>query len=277
METISFERAGTVGWVRLDRPEKLNAMTGQMWAELRELGTQLVNDGSLRCVVVIGNGRAFSAGIDTSQFGGDAFSALGPGDGGDPAAASSDGGQDPLVEVILRAQEAYTWLEDAPYPTVAAVRGYALGAGLQLALACDLRVVARGTRLGMLEHRYGLLPDLGGTSWLPKLVGPGKAKELTFTAAQIDAEEAHRIGLVERLVDDERLEDEVAELAAHLAAQPPVAVRGAKRAINAAAGASRAESLRLAAEGQAACIRSADFAEAVAAFLEGRPPAFEGR
>ena len=117
--------------------------------------------------------------------------------------------RDPTVDGILRTQEAYSWLEDARYPTIAAVRGYALGAGLQIALACDIRVFARGTQVGLLEHKYGILPDLGGTQRLPRVVGAGKAKEMIWTAARIDAEEAYRIGLCEQLVDDDELEADV--------------------------------------------------------------------
>ena len=155
------------------------------------------------------------------------------------------------------------------------MRGYALGAGLQLALACDLRIVARGTQLGALEFRYGLLPDLGGTAWLPRLVGPAKAKELVFTAARIDADEAVRIGLANRVVDDAELDATVGALAETLAAQPPLALAGAKRAIDAFPDAER--SLALAAAGQAVCLRSEDFVEAGKAFLEGRTAVYRGR
>lgn len=269
METITFERDGHVARLVLNRPEKLNAMTPGMWDEMRELGQGLLADpGDIRCLVVIGEGRAFSAGIDLTTFGGDA----GP---LDPGSDPSD--DDPVVEAVLRFQQAFTWLEDVPFPTVAAVRGYALGAGIQLAAACDLRVVARGTKLGVFEQKYGILPDLGGTHWLPRLVGPAKAKELTWTVAELDAEEAYRIGLCERLVDDADLEKAVEDLAATLAAQPPLAVAGAKAAINLAAhGEPRDVVLRETAERQAACLRSADFAEAVAAFLEKRPPEYRG-
>src|SRR5207247_1813644 len=133
-------------------------------------------------------------------------------------------------------------------------RGYALGAGLQLALACDLRVAARTTQLGALEFRYGLLPDLGGTAWLPRLVGPARAKELVFTAARIDAEEALRIGLVNRVVEDAELDAAVGPLAETIAAQPPLAPRHAKRAI--AAFADPEPGLQRAADGPAACPRS---------------------
>ncbi|HVW34343.1 MAG TPA: enoyl-CoA hydratase-related protein, partial [Acidimicrobiia bacterium] len=160
--------------------------------------------------------------------------------------------------------------------TIAAMRGYALGGGLQLALACDLRVAVRGTKLALPEHRYGLLPDLGGTYWLPRIVGPAKAKELIFTGERIDAEEAHRIGLVNRLVDEDAdLEPAVAALAATIGAQPPIAVRGAKRCVDGAYRQAVGEGLREAAIGQAECIRSADFVEAMHANLEKRAPVYQ--
>ncbi|MGE0820562.1 MAG: enoyl-CoA hydratase/isomerase family protein [Candidatus Binatia bacterium] len=272
METLRYEQLEHIGWLRLNRPQKLNSMTVQMWDELRELGQQLREDQTLRVLVVIGEGRSFSSGIDTSQFGGNLFA-------GASEIATTDAEQqgDPLVAAILCTQEAFTWLEEAPYPTVAAVRGHALGAGLQLALACDIRIVARGAQLGLLEHRYGLLPDLGGTQRLPRLVGAGKAMELVFTAATIDAEEAAQIGLVEQLVEDADLEQTVKSLAERIAAQPPLAVRGAKRAIRAARTLPTREGLHIEATEQAKCLRSSDFREAMRAFQERRTPQYQGR
>jgi len=263
-ETVIFEREGPIGRLRLNRPAKLNAQTPQMWAELRELGRALRDDRELHCVVVTGEGRAFSSGIDLAEITGQ--------DGLTAAAQVAPGaGADRLVALIRQGQEAFSWLVDAPFASIAALRGYALGAGLQLALACDLRIAARTTQLGALEFRYGLLPDLGGTAWLPRLVGPARAKELVFTAARIDAEEALRIGLVNRVVEDATLD----ALAETIAAQPPLALRHAKRAIDAFADQER--SLQLAAEGQAACLRSEDFIEAGQAFREGRAPVYRGR
>jgi enoyl-CoA hydratase/carnithine racemase len=269
-DTLRFERRDTVGWLHLNRPERLNAFTAQMWRELGALGRAVGQDSELRVLVVIGTGRAFSSGIDTSVF--------------TEAGAESvlDGGMtqhpDPTVAGILAVQDTFTWLEEAPYPTIAAVRGYALGAGLQLALACDLRVLARGTTLGLLEHKYGIIPDLGGTQRLPRVVGPSKALQLIVTAARIDTEEAARIGLADMVVDDGKLDEEVAALAGTIAAQPPLAVRGAKRAVRAAAsGMSVRDGLVVEAEAQAVCVTSADMREAVTAFAEGRPPKYEGR
>jgi enoyl-CoA hydratase/carnithine racemase len=272
-ETITFERDGAVGWLRLDRPDKLNCFTAQMWNEMRQLGLELVDDPELRALVVIGNGRAFSSGIDTTVF--SAPDQAG-GSLGDVIRADTRH-SDPTVDAILRAQDAYTWLEDARYPTIAAVRGYALGAGLQLALACDLRVFARGTQVGLLEHKYGILPDLGGTQRLPRVVGAAKAKEMIWTATRIDADEALRIGLCERVVDDDTLEKEVTSLATAIAAQPPLAVQGAKRAIAASARLTVAEGLVVEAEQQAVCLRSHDMREAIAAFVERRAPVYQNR
>jgi len=281
MQTISYEQVGAVGWLRLNRPDRLNAMTVEMWEELAKLGESLGDDASLRCLVVMGEGRAFSSGIDVEHLlsggGGGLFSEAGKGS----AAANSDrpsssrGMDDKLVSRITDIQEAYTWLADAPYPTIAAMRGYALGGGLQLALACDLRIAARGTKLALPEHKYGLLPDLGGTYWLPRIVGPAKAKELIFTAETIDAEEALAIGLVNRVVEDADLEAAATALAERIAGQPPIAVRGAKRAVDKACRQSLGEGLREAAVGQAECIRSADFVEAMKANLEKRPPEYK--
>jgi enoyl-CoA hydratase/carnithine racemase len=280
MQTISYEQVGAVGWLRLTRSERLNAMTIEMWEELAKLGETLGDDTSLRCLVVMGEGRAFSSGIDLEQLlsGGGSGLFNEAGKGSTQLADSPTSGlgmEDKLVTRIGDIQEAYTWLADAPYPTIAAMRGYALGGGLQLALACDLRIAARGTKLALPEHKYGLLPDLGGTYWLPRIVGPAKAKELIFTAETIDAEEAHRIGLVNRLVDDADLESVAGEIAEKIASQPPIAVRRTKRALDRAYHQSLGEGLREAAVGQAECIRSADFIEAVTANQQKRPPLYK--
>jgi enoyl-CoA hydratase/carnithine racemase len=271
-ETLPLGIGGSVGRLVLDRPDKLNAFTVEMWREMRELGAELLADpGDLRALVVIGEGRAFSSGIDTSVF----TSERGI---DEVLAGEAPRHENPVIAGILAAQDAYTWLEEAPFATIAAVRGHALGAGLQLALACDVRVVARGTKLGLLEFKYGIIPDLGGTQRLPRLVGPGKAKELIFTAARIDAEEAGRIGLAERVVADEELEEAAGDLAREIAAQPPLAVRGAKRAVNAAmSGATVRDGLLVEAEAQSECLRSDDMKEAITAFVEGRPPVYVAR
>ena len=239
-ETLRFERRGPVGWLVLHRPERLNAFTAQMWDELGALGRDVGEDPDLRALVVVGAGRAFSSGIDTSVFTTPAEDVVG-----------RDGNRrhpDPFVARILDLQDSFTWLEEAPYPTVAAIRGYALGAGLQLALACDVRVV-----------------------------GPSKALQLIVTAARIDTAEAARLGLADVVVADDELERAAAALAETIAAQPPLAVQGAKRAVRAAvSGRSVRDGLLVEAEAQAACLRSRDMAEAIAAFVEQRAPVYRG-
>ena len=273
-DAIRYEPDGHVGRLVLNRPEKLNSFTIAMWEELRDLGGRLLADpGGLRALVVIGEGRAFSSGIDTSVF----AAGRSPDEivGGTANTATHS---DPMVADILRMQDSFTWLEEAPFVTIAAVRGYAFGAGLQLALACDIRVLARGTQVGLLELQYGILPDLGGTQRLPRVVGPARAKELIFTRARIDAEEAERIGLAQHVVSDEELEEVALGLAETIAAQPPIAVQGVKRAVAVAmSGASVRDGLVAEAEGQAECLRSDDMKEAIAAFLEQRPPVYRGR
>ena len=267
-ETLIFERRGPIGWLRLNRPAKLNAQTPAMWTELRAIGRELGRDAELRCLVVTGEGRSFSSGIDLGAL-------MNPAGLAGAGRLTATGSDDPLAAMIREGQEAFTWIAEAPFASVAAVRGHALGAGLQLALACEVRIVAREAQLGPLEFRYGLLPDLGGTAWLPRLVGPAKAKELVFTAARIDADEALRIGLANRVVDEPELDATVRALAETLAAQPPLALAHAKRAIDAFQDPAR--SLELAAQGQAVCLRSEDFIEAGRAFVEKRAPVYRGR
>ncbi|MCZ7530390.1 MAG: enoyl-CoA hydratase/isomerase family protein [Acidimicrobiia bacterium] len=261
-DNLRYERDGFVGTVVLDRPEKLNAFTVEMWHEMADLGAALIAEDEIRALVVRGEGRAFCSGIDVSVFAG----------GG----SDGDGGSLVDPDAIQRLQAGFDWLEDAPFPTIAAMHGYAFGAGLQCGLACDLRVAQEGTQMGILELNFGIVPDLGGTQRLPRVVGVGKAKELIYTSAKIDAAEAHRIGLVERLVSESEFSDHVDALAAELASRAPLAVRGSKELVNRSFDLSISEGLRLEAETQMVCLRSEDTVEAMTAGLEGRTPEFKG-
>jgi enoyl-CoA hydratase/carnithine racemase len=137
-------------------------------------------------------------------------------------------------------------------------------------------VFAHGASVGLLEHKYGIIPDLGGTQRLPRLVGPGKAKQLIFTSARIDAEEAYRIGLCEEYVPDEELEQTATTLAERISKQPPLAIREAKKAVNASLDVPIVEGLRIEAEGQGICLPSDDMKEAITAFVEQRDPVYRG-
>ena len=261
---VSLTRDGDVARLQLERPEKLNAQSHQMWFELRRIADEIGEDTSIRALIVAGAGRSFSAGLDTAVLT-DFFSSAGASDleGLDEAA------------MIRRVQHSFTWLAETPYPTIAAVQGHALGAGCQLALACDLRIAADDLSLGLLETNWGLMPDLGGTVWLPELVGPAKAKELMWLAEKVDATEALRLGIVNRVVPRAELEATVTEIAERLAARPPLAVTAVKRAVAANAGGVEA-GLAEAGVGQLRCLASDDLAEAGAAWMEGRAPDYTG-
>ena len=267
METISYHRLGNVGTLTLTRADKRNAQNPLMWDELRQLGVKLMPDESLRCLVVTGEGSTFSAGIDLVE--------------GMAGLLADEATRPPGDEEKLAAGQTlaatFNWIAKLGCPSVAAVRGHAYGAGLQLALACDFRIFAAGTKVGLLETRFGLLPDMGATVRLPRIIGESRARELILLGDIIDADEALRIGLANRVVADSDLESAAAELAGRLAAQPPIAMRGARRAIDAAWHRGPEESFTVALEAQIRCLESDDFKEGCAAMLEGRTPEWQGR
>jgi len=265
-ETIRYQRQGDIGTLTLARPDKRNAQNPLMWEELARLGTELLPDESLRCLVVTGEGTTFSAGIDLVE-----------GMAGMMANWADRPREERTLPAGLGAAGTFSWIPALGCASVAAVRGHAYGAGVQLALACDFRIFAEGTKVGLLETRYGLLPDMGATVWLPRIVGESRARELILLGDVIDAAEALRIGLANRVVADGDLDAAAAELAGRLAAQPPIAVRGARRAIEAAWHRGPEESHRLALEWQIRCLESDDFKEARQAMVEGRSPEWRGR
>ncbi len=278
MDEIRYVKDGPVGRLSLNRPDKLNAQTPAMWAYLGDLGEQLVADEDLRVLVVDGPGRSFSAGIDITAFiggGADAAGAETASSSREEHRAASAGISS--VEGIEYLQRAFTFFEVAPFLTIAKVQGHALGAGMQLALACDIRIVADDCQMGLLETRWGLMPDLGGTVWLPRLVGPAKAMEMIVLAQRLNAAELLAAGIVNRVVPRNDLDAEVEAFVAATVAAPPLAVRGAKAAVRDGWGAATQVGMHAAAVAQAPCVRSADFREAGAAFVEGRPALFQGR
>ena len=265
-ETIRYEREGDVATLTLARPAKRNAQNPLMWRELARLGTELLSDDSLRCLVVAGEGPAFSAGIDIAE----GMTGLLAEWAGRPATERDR-------TEAMAAAGTFSWIPQLGCPSVAAVRGHAYGAGLQLALACDFRIFAEGTKVGLPETRFGLMPDMGATVRLPRIVGEARARELILLGEVIGAAEAQRIGLANRVVPGDDLEAAAAELAARLAAQPPLAVRGARQAIDAAWHGDAEESFRVAVEAQIRCLESRDFREALQAMAEGRTPHWQGR
>ena len=237
----------------LSRPEVLNAMDWATFGALARACEKIGDRGNVRVVVVSGEGSSLSSGIDVSAF-------------------SSPAGS--MEQMIAHAQAGFRKLAALEMPTIAVVRGHALGAGLQLALACDIRVAASDASMGLLEHRFGILPDLGGTQQLPRLVGPGTAKKMIWTQERIDGAEAHRRGLVEVLVEPDELDAAVDELAGAIASAPPTAARQVKPLVDLSARLPIAEGMDAEARAQMECFDSPDFGEAVAAFMEKRQPNF---
>lgn len=224
---VRVEVDGPVATVVLDRPDKRNAQTPAMWQRLAEIGAGLGED--VRIVVLRGEGASFSAGLDRRMFTQEGI----PGQSSlFGITAQEDDGLDATIEGF---QQAFTWWRRPDLITVAAVQGHALGAGFQLALACDLRVVAEDARFAMLETTLGLVPDLGGTKPLVDLVGYARALEICVTGRTVLAPEAAELGLATIVVPGEQLQDAVRDLADALLAAPPGAVTGTKRLLQRAA------------------------------------------
>ena len=244
--------------VRLASPDKLNALDGAMFEALVTTGERLAADRTLRAVVLSGEGRAFSAGLDVASF---------VGAGGRDLFARSAASPANFAQ-----RAAWVWTE-LPVPVVAAVHGVAFGGGLQIALAADLRIVAPDARLSVMEIKWGLVPDMSGTQTLRRLVRLDVAKELTFTGRIVSGVEAVELGLATRLADSPR--DAALELAREIAGREPRAVRAAKRLLDASGVVGVAEGLRLEEELQRTLIGKPNQLEAVRANVEKRAPRFQ--
>jgi enoyl-CoA hydratase/carnithine racemase len=256
-EAVSYEVVDRVAHVTIERPDKRNAMSLEVFAQLAARAAEAAADAEVGAVVVAGRGGVFSSGLDVSVFG-----------------TLSEGGVD--ASFIAGLQDAFTAYEELDVPTIAAIEGYCFGGGIQLAAACHLRAVAPDAQLSVMESRWGLVPDLGGTWRLPRLVGLGRATELTLTARRVGAEEALAIGLAEVALPPDDPQDAAHELAARLAAGPG-AVRRAPRLLRENLGRDRTAGLAAEQATQLACLAGPDVTEAIMAQLEGRAPRFVGR
>jgi 2-(1,2-epoxy-1,2-dihydrophenyl)acetyl-CoA isomerase len=259
-ETLHYGVHDGVAAIELARPEKRNALNAQGFTELGDAAERAAADTGVRVVLVKGRGPAFCAGIDIALMG---------------QLAGTRGAR--FRTFVRTAQRPFMLLAQMGKPTVAAVQGHAVGAGFQLALACDVRIAADDVRFAMLEVRFGLIPDLGGPHQLPRLIGPMRAKDLIWTGRAVDAQEAERIGLVSRVVTPESLEKEGDAYVRELAASPPLPVSLTKSLIGRTFETALENDLERQAQAQATSIESEDHREAVEAFLEKRPPRFEGR
>jgi enoyl-CoA hydratase len=256
--TVRIETQDRLAVVTIDRPSALNALNMQVLGELLAVLDRIESDPRVGAVILTGGGnRSFVAGADIAEM-----------RGMDPAAARDFSG---------RGQHVCGRLEALSKPVIAAVNGFCLGGGCELALACHLRVAARSARFGQPEVKLGLIPGFGGTVRLARLVGRGAALELLLTGEMISAEEAWRIGLVNRLVEDQELLPACRALAAEILERSPAAVRSALEAVRRGSDMPQPEALAFEAALFGLSFASADAREGLEAFLEKRPPRFWGR
>ncbi|MFV0309236.1 MAG: crotonase/enoyl-CoA hydratase family protein [Desertimonas sp.] len=268
--TISVDDRG-IADVRMNRPDKRNALDGAMFRGLADAGEQIKADPSVRVVVLSGEGASFCAGLDFSSF-----QSMADGDGASterPARSSEDAPSDltPGGITHLGQQVAWVW-QEVTVPVIAAVHGHALGGGIQIALGADIRFVHPETKLSVREVHWGLVPDMTGTLFLSRLVGPDVAKELVFTARIFSGAEAGELGIATH-VSETPLDDAMV-LAAEIAGRSPDAVRGAKALINCLANSDAAEQFALEREVIGNLIGSPNQVEAIAANFQNRSPSF---
>ncbi len=252
-----------VAVLTLNRPDRLNAMSRPMLDALLEALPRLAEDPAVGVVVLTGAGRGFCAGGDVKAMA----------EGNELAGQTME----ERAQALRSRMETSRWLHEMPKPTIAMMRGPAAGAGLSLAMACDLRIASDTVKLGTAFARVGYSGDFGGSYYLTQLVGTAKARELYFTADLLDAQQALGLGLVNRVVADARLEDETMALASRLARGPRVAYRYMKRNMNAAESASLKDMLDLEAWNHTRTGMTEDHREAARAFVEKREPQFKGR
>jgi enoyl-CoA hydratase/carnithine racemase len=281
VDRVVYTLTDGVADVRLNRPEKINALDMAMFGALVEVGEEVKANPAVRAVVLSGEGRGFCAGLDFASFQAMATSANGPRpprparpEGPDGGGKDSPAGlaQREKGRITNQGQQAcYVWTE-MPAPVIAAVHGVAFGGGAQLALACDIRIMAPDAQLSILEIRWGLSPDMTGTQMLPRLVGLDVAKELAFTGRMVSGEEAVRLGLATRISGQPR--DDALALAAEIAAKSPHAIRGIKSLLNLAGQATLEDGFKAEERTIRGLIGSPNQIEAVTAYFEKRPAVF---
>jgi enoyl-CoA hydratase len=258
-EDIVYEKDDGTVLITLNRPDSLNALSARLAQELIQIADEIINDDSVRVLVITGAGRAFSAGADLKEVMSQAGASL--------AAGLAQGKPIPLFTAIAGIDK----------PIIAAVNGLALGGGCELALACDLRIASTAATFGFAEIKIGAIPAGGGTIRSPRLIGPAKAKELLFFGDPISADEAHRIGLVNKVVPPESLLDEAKKWAKTLAGRPPLALRAAKSCVDVGMQMSLPAAIEFEAREAAILTRTEDTIEGIKAFIEKRRPVFKGK
>jgi len=264
-DRILVKKDGHVAWLIFNRPDRLNAMTIETWSLMDDKLRELDQDREVRCLVIAGEGRAFLAGHDVAEI---------REHNEDIESGSLSPGQ--LREWQKHLQNSTRLIRSARFPVVAAVQGYAVGAGCELVFACDLVVAARDAWFGFPEVNIGVTITNGGTYTMPRKIGLARARELAYTGEFIDGTEAHRIGLVNRLVDPGQERTEAGKLAARIASRAPLAVQLHKAMIDAAQDSSLDAVLNFETEALVQTAMTRDNLEGTRAFFEHREPEFKG-
>lgn len=268
--SLRVEMASGVAEVVLTGPGKGNAMGPDFWRDLPSAFNALDGDEAVRVAVLWGEGKSFSYGLDLPAMMSGGELPL----GGESLAAE----RTRLLDTILRMQDAVTSVANCRKPVIAAVAGWCIGGGLDLIAACDIRLASADAKFSLREVKLAIVADIGSLQRLPAVIGQGNTRELAFTGKDIDAARALRMGLVNEVYETpEQLLEAARAMAREIAANPPLAVQGTKRVLNACEGKTVAEGLRIGALWNAAFLQSHDLGEAIAAFMERRPPRFEGR
>jgi enoyl-CoA hydratase len=264
---IDVEVLDQTGLIWLNRPEKMNALSAEMWDGLPRAAESLSADPEVRVIVVAARGPAFCVGIDLQML-----SSLAPEGESETARRMA------VYQRIKQLQATFNALADSPKPVIAAIQGYCLGAGIDLITACDIRLASAEATFGVRETPMGLVADVGTLQRLPAIIGPGPVAEMVFSGLDIDATRALRIGLVNEVYPDPETTLKAAlEMASVIASNSPLVVQGAKRVLKANEGRNVVEGLDYVAVWNAAFLLSDDLSEAMTAFAEKRKPEFKGR
>jgi enoyl-CoA hydratase len=255
---VLFEKRDFIGFVTLNRPEALNAFNYESLLQLLEIVQEIRHDRGVRVVLITGAGeKAFSVGADLKER-----KHLSP---------------EEVMRNVHKIGEVFSSVSELPQPTIAAINGYAFGGGMEFALACDFRLSIKDTRMGLTETSLGIIPGAGGTQRLPRLIGESKALELILTARRITAEEAEKIGLINKVVDSSELMTESIKLAKEMLANAPLALQQAKFAVRQGMNADLNTGLQIERKAYEVTIPTEDRKEALQAFIEKRKPNFQGK
>ena len=258
LRNVILEKEGNLAIVTINRPKALNALNSETLADLDVVITDLENDNNIYCVILTGSGeKSFVAGADISEM--------------------KDLNENQGKDFGILGNRVFRRLENLEKPVIAAISGFALGGGCELAMSCDIRIASERAKFGQPESGLGITPGFGGTQRLPRIVGMGKAKELIYTGAIVKADEALRIGLVNKVVNLESLMEEARSMANMIIANAPIAVKLCKDAINRGMQVDMDNAIKIEAEDFGKCFNTEDQVEGMSAFLERRSKNFQNK